>query len=193
MTGHALNNHALNSHAPVRMLRHPGPLPATRWTSVENPGGPSLRLELPAGETLYDALVLPLRARGVVACAINLLDGHFTRGAYCLARPEPDIAQVIAYTAPIMVDRALRLIGAGATLGEDEHGAPLLHCHGLLVDAEGRLIGGHLLTERCVIDEGGCVAYVHALRATRLTRRYDPHIQLAVFQPETKGDIHADH
>ncbi|OZI30503.1 hypothetical protein CAL29_21010 [Bordetella genomosp. 10] len=178
---------------PVRMLRHPGPMPATRWTSVENPGAPALRLALPAGSTLYEALVPVLRERGVTACAINLLDGHFTRGAYCLARPMPDIAQVIAYTSPIMVGRDLRLIGAGATLGEDERGAPLLHCHGLLVDAEGRLIGGHLLTEQCVIGPGGCVAYVHVLGSTRLTRRYDPHIQLAVFQPEPKGDPHADH
>ncbi|WP_233235571.1 hypothetical protein [Bordetella sp. LUAb4] len=178
---------------PVRMLRHPGPMPASRWTSVENPGAPALRLVLPAGRTLYDALVEPLRARGVAACAINLLDGHLTRGAYCLARPLPDIEQVIAYTSPIVLGKDLRMIGAGATLGEDERGTPLLHCHGLLVDAEGRLIGGHLLTEQCVIGSGGCVAYVHDLSVTRLTRRYDPHIQLAVFQPEPKEDIHADH
>ncbi|WP_157664494.1 PCC domain-containing protein [Bordetella genomosp. 9] len=177
----------------IRMLRHPGPVAPTRWTSVENPGAPALRLELPAGGNLYESLVTPLQARGIAACAINIMDGDFERAAYCLARPMPDIEQVIAYTAPIMVRRHLRMVGAGATLGEDERGAPLLHCHGLLVDDQGVLIGGHLLTERCVIGAGGCVAYVHALRETRLKRRFDPQIRLAVFQPEPKGDFHVRH
>ncbi len=181
------------SAVPVRMMRHPGPMPAARWSSVENPGGAALRLVLPAGRTLYDALVEPLRARGVSACAINVLDGHFSRVAYCLARPMPHIEQVIAYSTPITVAGGVRLVGAGGTLGEDEDGAPLVHCHGLLVDAQGRLIGGHLLTEHCVIGAGDAVAYVHVLSATRLTRRYDAQIKLAVFQPEPQGGLHADH
>jgi predicted DNA-binding protein with PD1-like motif len=180
----------LRAAAPaIHMLRHPGPMPAIRWTSIENSAAPSLRLVLQAGRTLRDAVVGPLRDRGVRACALTVLDGELARSAYCLTTTRADIEQVATYREPLETG-ALRLVGIGGTLGEDEQGEPLLHCHGLLVDAAGHCIAGHLLTERCVIGPTGCIAYVHVLNETRLVLRYDPHIKMPVFQPEPKDDIH---
>jgi len=69
---------------------------------------------------------------------------------YCVAPPDPRKQAIIAYGPPIDAGAAYLIFG-NATLGVCLAGKPLVHCHAVIRDADGRMRGGHILTKSCVI------------------------------------------
>jgi hypothetical protein len=52
-----------------------------------------------------------------------------------------------------------RIVMGSATLGRTVEGKPIIHCHGVLCNRQGKLHGGHIPTDLCVIGAEGVPAW----------------------------------
>ena len=177
----------IDSLPPPRAWVHPGPVQAQRITRCGAAQGRHVRITLPPGATLYDGLVRPLADLGIRNAAINLLGGEFERLVFCVAPPDPTGRVAAAYTDPIDVSGGY-LLEANATLGSTEAGHPLVHCHAGLRDASGRLAGGHLLPNICVVGNGGLTALAVSLDGFEVRVGHDPETTLSLFLPMAPAD-----
>jgi hypothetical protein len=132
--------------------------------------------------SLLDGLVQSLAALGITSAAINILGGEFERIDYCVAPPDPTGRAAVAYSAPIHAGRGY-LLAANATLGENEDGSPLLHCHGALRGEDGLVRGGHILPHASIVGRRPLIALVVALEGFAVRVGRDPETTLPLFQP----------
>jgi predicted DNA-binding protein with PD1-like motif len=157
-----LSRHATMS-APVvesRRALHPGkPRPDRIATAVGERPRRALAW-LPEGQTLHDALVFVYMRFGARAGALYLLGGRLSSASYHVAVPRANSARVIEYGPPIRLEGCATIVRANGSYGADLSGRPLLHVHGVLSDREGRVYGGHIAPDLCVIGPGGVRAAV---------------------------------
>src|SRR5690606_2401208 len=106
----------------------------------------------------------------------------FSHLRYFLIAASDEVEQVAHYTTPLDFDEPTTLVSAGATVGTTDQGKFAIHCHGLTVTDSGQLVGGHFLTEHCLLAEDG-VAYLHTMDYMDLVIGMDPEIATLVFQP----------
>ena len=84
---------------------------------------------------------------------------------------------------PTWLDGPVTLIGANGILGPGPDGETLLHCHAVVVDATGRLHGGHLPPGDVLLGESGAVAMATPLRGAAFAAVYDSETNYPLFQP----------
>jgi len=166
----------------VQLLKHPGPVSPTRRDVMAGQNQKTYRIVLRGGASLYDSVASAMAAAGVSAAALNIECAVFSRLRYFLITTSPDIEQVAHYTTPLDLERTAMLVGAGATVGTTDQGKLAIHCHGLVTTDSGELVGGHFLTEHCILAEDG-VAYLNTLGHMNLVIGVDPEIRTPVFQP----------
>lgn len=166
-----------------RTLIHPGPPCPVRIQSLRSQSAAHIRLRLEPGRTLFDALVAPLADRGITSASTTILGGSFTNFEYCVAPPDPSGQAVIAYTAPIQVGGAFLIFG-NATVGWSLAERPLVHCHAAFLTEDGRVKGGHVITERSVVGADPITVLVTSLDAFRLSQCFDPETNIPLLQPQ---------
>lgn len=167
----------------MRTLVQPGtPLQPRRLLEWAAPAG-DLRVTLGGGQDLLRGLVAALAARGVTHAGVQVISAAITRMAYLTGAEDPSGQRVATYGPPTWLEGPVILLGANGILGPGPDGDTLLHCHAVVVDAEGRLHGGHLPPGDCLLDEGGAVALVTPLREAAFAARYDSETNYPLFQP----------
>lgn len=180
----------MNSRVPgPRTLVHPGPLNPDRITSMHSARARHVRLSLPPGLSLYDALVAPLARAGMENASTTLLGGDLESVAYCVAPPDPSGTAVAAYTTPLHAKNAYLVFG-NATLGKDASGEAVVHCHAAIRTANGEVRGGHILPHHCIIGSQPITALVTSLDGFELRVTYDAETNLSFFLP-TGERVHA--
>lgn len=179
-----MNNVCISATPPVevRRLQQPGPPTQPRINSRQAARARHFRLALPAGRSLFDALVQPLAQRGVRHASITLLGGWLDATQYCVSVPDPAGRALLTHSTPI-VTGPVALVTANATLATGVDGQPLVHCHAALQIAPGTMRGGHLLMQHCLIGTGGLVARIAAFDGFELRAAFDPETQLPLVQP----------
>ena len=165
-----------------RTLVHPGPFDPVRIRSLQATGARHVRLRLQPGRTLFDALVEPLYAMGIRNASTTILGGVFTQLQYCVAPPDPSGKAVAAYTQPISAGKCSMIFG-NATLGKHADGAPLVHCHAVVLTEAGLLKGGHILTTHCTVGAEPISVLVTSLDGFELRVAYDAETNISMFQP----------
>lgn len=165
-----------------RTLVHPGPRADLRLSHVAAHGGRQIRLSLTAGNCLHEVLTRALGAAGVQAAAMALMGGDLAEVAYCLPVPDPAGQLMATYGEPIVLQGASLLRGS-ATLGQDEQGAPVIHCHASFADAQGRVRGGHVLTPRTVVGQRPVTVLVSVLDGVALRLGFDDETRLHMLKP----------
>lgn len=130
-----------------RTLVHPGPVGPIRIEHRHANQGRHFRLGLEPGRTMQDAIIEPLRQRGVEAASMTILGGRLERLLYCVAPPDPTGERVANYTRPIEAGAATLIFG-NATLGKNGRGEPIVHCHATFVCEDGNVRGGHIVVDR---------------------------------------------
>ncbi|HEU0229031.1 MAG TPA: hypothetical protein VFR20_00540 [Burkholderiaceae bacterium] len=141
------------------------------------------RIALRQGATLYACVAEAMASLNLKAAALNIEHVTFSRISYFLITSSPDVEQVAHYTTALHLEEHAMLVGAGATVGANDRGDLAIHCHGLVVTDSGDMVGGHFLTDQCVVAEDG-VAYLSALGYMDLVIGVDPEIKTPVFQPK---------
>ncbi|MDQ0608325.1 putative DNA-binding protein with PD1-like motif [Variovorax sp. W1I1] len=173
----------------ARTVVHPGPYRPVRIAHMHADQSRHFRLALPAGRTLHEALVQLLTTHDVASASMTLIDGELEQLSFCMALPDPTGRVLATYGAPETL-RGARLIFGNATLGRSAAGSPIVHCHGAFCQADGRVRGGHILTERTVV---GCIpvtAVVTALDSFELRVSYDEETRMPLMHPQAREATH---
>jgi len=186
--------------APViatRRVLHPGHARAERVATAASPRAQRALTWLGEGETLKAALVGAFTALGVRAGAFHLLGGRLAVAAYHTAVPTEASARAVEYGTPIEIPGGADILRATGSFGDDLEGAPLVHVHGGLSDADGRTHGGHMNPDLCVIGAGGVRAILMASVGFRQVVDRETHFSLFFPTSETShnGPVndYADH
>ncbi|SLN75674.1 PPC domain-containing DNA-binding protein [Oceanibacterium hippocampi] len=175
------------SHSRRRTLVHPGKFNPVRIQSLYSDTARHVRLALMPGLSLFDGLVGPLAEIGIHNASTTILGGAFDSIHYCVAPPDPTRQAVIAYGDPIDAGRSYMIFG-NATLGRDADRKPLVHCHAAFRREDGRVKGGHILTERCIVGPEPVCVLVTSLDNFELRLAFDPETNILLLQPFEERD-----
>lgn len=168
----------------MRTLTQPGaPLQPRRLLEWAAPAS-DLRLRLAGGQDLLRGLVAALATRDIGHAAVQVLAADIARMAYLTGAEDSSGARVATYGPPTWLDGPVTLIGANGILGPGPDGETLLHCHAAVVDAAGRLHGGHLPPGDVLLGPGGAVALATPLREAAFAAVYDSETGYPLFQPQ---------
>lgn len=168
----------------VRFMRHPGPAAPVRLETAVEPSARALRLAIPAGVSLIQGVTEALGECGVTSATMTLMGGRVERLVYVLAREDETHERVVALSEPITVAGATLLTGSG-TVGLDQEGQPLVHCHAVF-GGEGAAFGGHLIVGQTIMGTGS-VAYLRGLTEISIEALFDEEINVAIFRPAVGG------
>ncbi|NIA70863.1 DNA-binding protein [Pelagibius litoralis] len=167
----------------MRTLVQPGtPLQPRRLLEWAAPAL-DLRVRLASGQDLLSGLVGALAARGITHAAVQVLSADIARMAYLTGAEDPSGARVATYGPPTWLAGPVTLLGANGILGPGPDGDILLHCHAVVVDADGGLHGGHLPPGDCLLGASGAVALATPLREAAFAAAYDSETNYPLFQP----------
>lgn len=164
----------------MRAVRQPGPAPAERVVAVPVALA-TLRLTLPAGALLRDALADALAARGLDGAALRFETGALGPFGYVTPALSPDPFHSAFYSAPVRPAGPARIEGGAVTVGAKD-GGPFLHAHALWRDAEGRPAAGHLLPDETRLAAETVLVGV-GFTGARFEARPDPETGFALFAP----------
>lgn len=167
----------------ARTIVHPGRFNPIRIQSKHSAAARHFRLLLEPGVTLYDAIVGPLATVGVTNASLTILGGDFTQMQYCVAPPDPSKEAIIRYSDPIDAGAAFMVFG-NATLGFSMKDEPLVHCHAAIRREDGKVFGGHILTEKSVLGDAPIPVLVTSLDEFSLRQKYDPETNIPLLKPE---------
>ncbi|MGD1876956.1 MAG: PCC domain-containing protein [Kiloniellaceae bacterium] len=168
----------------MRTLVQPGdPLQPRRLLEWAAPAT-DLRVQLAGGQDLLRGIVAALAARGIAHAAVQVVAAEIARMAYLTGAEDPSGQRVATYGAPTWLEGPVTLLGANGILGPGPDGDTLLHCHAVVVDAAGRLHGGHLPPGDVLLGDGGAVALATPLREAAFAACYDSETNYPLFQPQ---------
>lgn len=167
----------------MRTLAQPGAPSEPRRVFRPIPEGRAFRVRLGEGADLLTGLTAALVARGIEDAGVQLLGGGFSTMQYLTGQPDRSGERVATYGAPTTLEGPVRLVGGNCILGRDAEGAPLLHCHAVVVDREGGIHGGHLPPKVCRVGPERVSALVTALGAPGFRVAYDAETNYDIFQP----------
>ncbi len=160
-----------------------GALSRHRLASHVAPAADQLALWFAPG-VLFTVVVETLARVGLNHAGLQIFDGDLAEAYYQVATPDPTGEKLVAYGPPIHLPGGARIVMASATLGRTAENKPILHCHGVLRDRQGRLHGGHLPTDLCVIGEEGVPAWAGASLDGGFVLRPDAETGLSLLVPE---------
>lgn len=166
----------------TRTLAHPGRYNPVRIDQMTSRAARHIRLLLLAGVSLYDGLVLPLAKLGIQNASTTILGGTFSALEYCVAPPDPMGGAVIAYSAPLNAGPCQFVFG-NATLGTSAKGQPMVHCHAVIRTKDGRIKGGHILTETAIVTGRAITVLVTSIDEFSIRQAFDPETRIPLFQP----------
>ncbi|MGF1628731.1 MAG: PCC domain-containing protein [Kiloniellaceae bacterium] len=167
----------------MRTLTQPGPPLQPRRLLEWAAPATDIRVRLSGGQDLLCGLVAALAERGLHYAAVQVIAAEIARMAYLTGAEDLSGARVATYGPPTWLEGPVTLIGANGILGPGPDGETLLHCHAVVVDATGRLHGGHLPPGDVRLAEGGAVALATPLREAAFVAAYDSETNYPLFQP----------
>lgn len=165
----------------ARTMVHPGPYNPVRLQSRLSDKSSHLRMVLQQGKNLLEALVEPLAARGIYSASTTILGGSFNHLEYCTASAGSPGEHVAFYSDPLIAGPSHFMFG-NATVGRNEAGQPVVHCHAVFRDQHGHTKGGHILPHIGVIEVPP-VVIVTPLRGFELRIAFDSETNISVLQP----------
>lgn len=173
----------------MRQLEQPGPVQNPRILVAEAAPAGDLMLRLAPGTDLLNGLRDGVLAAGGRAAGFVLLGGQIAKLHYFTGMPDPSGQRLATYGEPTHLEGPVTLLGGNAILGCDAEGAPIVHCHAVMVDREGRVHGGHLPPGGCLVGAGtrpgedGVTAMATLHDAAGFAVSEDVETNYSIFQP----------
>ena len=165
----------------TRRIVQPGEPPAQRvqWAEAR---GQSFSFALEAGVPLLEAVRRGFAAAGFESGVLTIDGGAFGPFAYVMPALSKTPTHAAFYSDTFRPAGTTKLKAATLTFGERD-GAPFFHCHGLWLEADGRLRAGHVLPEETVLAEA-CRADAFGLSGAGFVAGQDPETNFRLFVPK---------
>jgi predicted DNA-binding protein with PD1-like motif len=139
----------------MRSIAQPGPPAPARIQWVEARGR-AFSFTMQAGLPLLEAARRGFAEAGFSAGVLSMREGALGPFAYVMPALSKTGANAAFYSDMSRPAGITRLKLGAMTLGERD-GAPFFHCHGLWVESDGHLHGGHILPEESIVAEAFAV------------------------------------
>jgi predicted DNA-binding protein with PD1-like motif len=164
----------------MRVIRQPGPPARERIQWVEARGR-AFSFTLEAGVPLLEAARRGFAAAGFRSGTLNIKGGALGPFAYVMPALSKTGENAAFYSEAFRPEGRVWLNHATMTFGERD-GAPFFHCHGVWLEAFGRVSGGHILPEETIVAEPFEVE-AFGLDGAMFAAEPDPEINFKVFGP----------
>lgn len=161
-------------------VRQPGPPSAVPAIIVPARAVP-LRLTLPAGRLLRDAVAAGFAAEGLTSGVVTLRAVPVGPFAYVIPALSPDDSHAAFYSDTFRPP-AVTMLDAGALTFGTRDGAAFFHGHALWTLADGRVHGGHILPDETVLAATVTVEAL-GLAGAAFTTGHDPETGFSLFTP----------
>ena len=112
----------------------------------------------------------------------HLIGGRFDLLTFCFAGEDRSGQALVRYSAPMVTESAQFVFG-NATLGKTAAGRPIVHCHAVFRGGDGRMLGGHLLTERCRVGTAPMTVLATSLEGFELRVDVDAETRTPLLHP----------
>jgi predicted DNA-binding protein with PD1-like motif len=166
----------------MRTIAHPGASLPERATAIKVTPASREHVRLNPGQDLFTFLERLLEDRGLPGAFFNLEGG--TLGELTIMTGGPGTDTPIGFHGPWQIAAPAAVQAGSGIVGVDEQGNRVSHCHAAFVDADARLVGGHLMRGKAIAGPEGLDIELITLADARFARRLDPETQFAIFHPE---------
>lgn len=175
----------------MRSIAQPGPTAPARIQWVEGRGR-AFSFMMPAGLPLLEAARRGFAEAGFAGGVLSMREGALGPFAYVMPALSKTGANAAFYSDTFRPAGITRLKLGAMTLGERD-GAPFFHCHGLWVETDGHLHGGHILPEESIVAESFAVE-AFGIDGAMFTAEPDPETNFKLFGPLARAptDVTAD-
>lgn len=151
---------------------HPGAASYPRLMAVRAAALSTYFVELPANAELFSAAALLAQQFPDTSLLLRLSGIEFTQAALHVVEDGRG-GKMVEYGPAIEVPTSCTLVAGHMTIGWDNEGQPICHCHGYLSLPDGRLLGGHLARGRCHLARQGARIHLSVLKDTTLCPQDD--------------------
>ena len=172
----------------MRSILQPGPPVPERiqWVAAR---GRAFGFTLEAGLPLLEAARRGFASQGFSGGVLSMRGGALGPFAYVMPALSKTGANAAFYSDTFRPDGITQLKCAAMTLGERD-GAPFFHCHGLWTESDGRLHGGHILPEECIVAEPFAVE-AFGIDGAAFTADVDSETNFKLFGPVARAVTNA--
>lgn len=167
----------------MRTATQPGPIQSPRILTQVTDQGRDIVITLPEGADLLNGIRDAVLAEGGTAAGITLLGGELATLHYFTGIPDETGRRIATYGAPTPLQAPITLLSGNAIVGLDAAGEPLVHCHAVMVDAAGKVHGGHLPPGECRVGPGGVRAMATLHDGIGFAVADDPETNYSIFHP----------
>jgi predicted DNA-binding protein with PD1-like motif len=164
----------------MRTLVQPGPVHPRRIEWFGETPRP-LRYVLPAGATLNEALTAPLVEAGMQSATVVFRGAKLSPFRYVMPGPADGPGHVAYFSAPRVPEGVTVIEQANASFGWAD-GKPLVHCHAVWTEPDGRRRGGHILPGETILAETA-QAEARGFAGIRMQASADAETNFTLFQP----------
>jgi predicted DNA-binding protein with PD1-like motif len=173
----------------MRVIKQPGPPASERIQWVEARGR-AFSFMLEAGVPLLEAARRGFAEAGFASGVLNMRGGALRPFAYVMPALSNDGEHAAFYSETFRPAGVTRLKVGAMTLGSRD-GAPFFHCHGLWLEADGRVNGGHMLPEETVVAEP-FVVEAFGINGAVFVAEPDPETNFKLFGPVPRAPAGAE-
>lgn len=142
-------------------------------------GGQFLFGRLAPGTELFPGIDVLCEQFNVQCGSLVGMLGSLSRTVYTYVYPAPKQAVGIQYYEPFIMDAPAELISAQGTIGPND-GKRDIHLHGVLCDAHGNFIAGHMLPG-CIVCATMEISILVAAEGS-IVRSFDKESQFSIFR-----------
>ncbi|TYL87099.1 DNA-binding protein [Bradyrhizobium rifense] len=164
----------------MRSIKQPG-APVTERIQWVEARGRAFSFTLPAGLPLLEAAHRGFAAEGFAGGVLNFSQGALGPFGYVMPALSKTGENAAFYSDTYRPTGVTRTRLGSMTLGSRD-GAPLFHCHGLWIEADGKASGGHMLPDETVVAEPFEVQ-AFGVDGAMFTAEPDPETNFKLFGP----------
>jgi predicted DNA-binding protein with PD1-like motif len=164
----------------MRSIAQPGPPSPERiqWVEVQ---GRAFSFILESGLPLLEAARRGFAAEGFAGGMLIMKGGALGPFAYVMPALSKTGGNAAFYSDTFRPGGVTRLKTATMTFGRRD-GAPFFHCHGLWMESDGRINGGHMLPEETIVAESFEVE-AFGVEGAVFAAELDPETNFKLFGP----------
>lgn len=169
----------------MRYIRQPGPVEPQRHLVKPTTAVPVI-IELESGQCVLPGLAAELSKLGATSAYLNVQNAGVHQLEFVMPAPSPDDDHMAWWSDTHTLVDSGRIKEAGLVFGWRDDG-PFIHCHGSWTDQTGQLHAGHMLPDRCILEE--TATFIGWLFPdAQFEGRYDPETNFTLFQPIGKAN-----
>ncbi|GAA0610085.1 hypothetical protein GCM10009001_29260 [Virgibacillus siamensis] len=151
--------------------------------SIKGSNAQCIMGRLTKGVDLFEGLLAVCKQHNVQTAAFDCI-GSLKRVGYVQLKRNDN--KELRYSEPIYVEKPVELLAGKGFIGLDEHDELDVHYHGMYVDSDGNISGGHFL--RGENPTAVTIEFtLHPVHDIYLKRKTDSSLNLPVFQFSERG------